>query len=62
MKSGLCDNTGKVRYSGRNDARRALSELRRYRGNRFHTHEADVYRCIHCGDWHMTSHPRKVLA
>lgn len=48
MEKGSPDKCGKVYFSDKGRAKKALKKMRRFGCN-------SVYNCPHCGGWHMTS-------
>lgn len=52
---GRCDNTGKRCYPNRGVARRARRLTPKDQGG------GSVYRCRHCGEYHLTTYPPNVI-
>lgn len=50
-----CPTSRKFAFHSRRDARRFLKSRQGAGGHAFHA--TAVYRCPHCGLWHVTSHP-----
>lgn len=46
-------------YANERSARRKLRQLKRQRRKSHHQGKVErrAYRCLHCGAWHLTSHP-----
>jgi hypothetical protein len=53
MKPGICEKTGKARYSLPQDAAKTAKLLSQRHGT-----EITTYRCTFCGGHHLTGHTR----
>lgn len=53
-----CETTAQPRYPSPADAQKQADGIRHRNGG----YDARIYRCVHCGAWHITGHSKKSRA